>query len=33
MMLLIPASELIARLRDDRGKRAVRPKPKPPVRH
>jgi hypothetical protein len=33
MMLLIPASELITRLRAEREKRAVRPRPIPPARH
>jgi hypothetical protein len=33
MMLLIPAPELIARMRAEREKRAARPKPPPPARH
>jgi|FLYM01.1.fsa_nt_gi hypothetical protein len=33
MMLLIPAPELIARMRAEREKRAARPKPTPPARH
>jgi hypothetical protein len=33
MILLLPASELIARLRAEREKRATRPKPTPPARH
>ena len=33
MILLIPASELIARMQAERERRAARPKPKPPARH
>ena len=33
MILLMPASELLARLRAERERRASRPRPRPPARH